>query len=41
MLINEEIKAKEVRVVGEEGESLGIMSSEAALELAYDKGYDY
>ena len=40
MLINEEIKVKEVRVVGEEGESLGIMSSDAALELAYDKGYD-
>ena len=40
MLINEEIKAKEVRVVGEDGESLGIMSSDAALELAYDKGYD-
>ena len=40
LLINEEIKAKEVRVVGEDGESLGIMSSDAALELAYDKGYD-
>ena len=40
MLINEEIKAKEVRVVGEDGESLGIMSPEAALEIAYDKGYD-
>ena len=40
MLINEEIKAKEVRVVCEDGESLGIMSSDAALELAYDKGYD-
>ena len=38
-MINEEIKAKEVRVVGEDGESLGIMSSDAALELAYDKGY--
>ena len=40
MLINEEIKAKEVRVVGEHGASLGIMSPEAALEIAYDKGYD-
>ena len=40
MLINEEIKAKEVRVVGVDGESLGIMSPEAALNIAYDKGYD-
>lgn len=39
-MINEEIKAKEVRVVGEDGESLGIMSPEAALNLAYDQGYD-
>ena len=38
--INEEIKAKEVRVIGETGEQLGIMSSEKALELAYDRGYD-
>ncbi len=40
LLINEEIKAKEVRVVGEDGVALGIMSPEAALEIAYDKGYD-
>ena len=40
LLINEEIKAKEVRVVGEDGAALGIMSPEAALEIAYDKGYD-
>ena len=39
-LINEEIREKEVRVIGEEGEAIGIMSSDDALRLAYDKGYD-
>ena len=39
-MINEEIKVKEVRVVGVEGEAIGIMSSDDALKLAYDKGYD-
>ena len=40
MLINEDIKAKEVRVIGENGEPIGIMSSDAALKIAYDQGYD-
>ena len=40
MLVNEEIKLKEVRVIGVEGEAIGIMSSDDALRLAYDKGYD-
>ena len=40
MLVNEEIKLKEVRVIGVEGEAIGIMSSEAALELAEREGYD-
>ena len=40
LLINEEIKLKEVRVVGEDGEAVGIMSSDAALKMAYDQGYD-
>ena len=40
MMINEEIKFKEVRVVGVDGEAVGIMSSDAALKLAYDQGYD-
>lgn len=40
MTINEEIKLKEVRVVGADGEAIGIMSSDAALKLAYDQGYD-
>ena len=38
--INEEIKAKEVRVIGENGDQLGIMSSDKALAMAYDQGYD-
>lgn len=40
LLINEEIKAAEVRVIGADGEPIGIMSSDAALKLAYDQGYD-
>ena len=40
LMINEEIKFKEVRVVGPDGEAVGIMSSDAALKMAYDQGYD-
>lgn len=40
MTINEDIKAKEVRVVGPDGETLGVMPLEAALNAAYDQGYD-
>ena len=40
MTINEEINFKEVRVVGVDGEAIGIMSSDDAREMAYDKGYD-
>ncbi|MBO4220321.1 MAG: translation initiation factor IF-3 [Clostridia bacterium] len=39
-MINEQIKFKEVRVVGENGEQLGVMSSESALHKAYDAGLD-
>jgi len=39
-LINEEIKAKEVRVIGTEGDPIGVMSPEAALKIAYEQGYD-
>ena len=39
-MINEEIKAKEVRVIGTEGEPIGVMSPEAALKIAYEQGYD-
>ena len=40
MLVNEEIRIKEVRVIGIDGEAIGIMSSDDALSMAYDKGYD-
>ena len=40
MTINEDIKAKEVRVIGPEGETLGVMPIDAALNTAYDQGYD-
>ena len=40
MLINENIREKEVRVVGDDGESLGMMTSNAALKIAYDRGLD-
>lgn len=38
--INEDIRLASIRVVGADGEQLGIMSSNAALQLAYDKGLD-
>jgi len=38
--MNEDINAKEVRVIGETGEQLGIMSSDKALAIAYERGYD-
>ena len=40
MLINEDIREKEVLVIADDGEKLGIMSSNAALKLAYDRGLD-
>lgn len=40
LLINEQIKDKEVRVVGENGDQLGIMSSEQALKLAIQQDSD-
>ena len=39
-MLNEAIVAKEVRLIGPDGETLGIMSSQKALELAYDRGMD-
>ena len=38
--INEAIKEKQIRVIGPDGEQLGIMSSDDALSKAYDEGYD-
>ncbi len=40
LLINEQIRDKEVRVVGIDGEQLGIMSSEQALKMAMEKDCD-
>ena len=40
MMVNEEIDFAQVRVVGVDGEAIGIMSSEQALKMAYDQGYD-
>lgn len=39
-MINEEIREKEVRLVGSDGEQLGIMSSAEALEIADQKQLD-
>ena len=38
--INEEIRDKEVRVIGADGEQLGIMSSRDAFNLAQEKSLD-
>jgi translation initiation factor IF-3 len=38
--INEEIRDKEVRLIGENGEQLGIVSSREALRLADESGLD-
>ena len=38
--INEQIDAKEVRLIGANGEQLGIMSTDQALRMAYNDGYD-
>lgn len=40
LMINEQIKDKEVRVVGEDGEQLGIMSAREALKLAQEAELD-
>ncbi|MCH5255363.1 MAG: translation initiation factor IF-3, partial [Lachnospiraceae bacterium] len=40
LFINEQIRDKEVRVIGEDGEQLGIMSSKEALKLAEEAGVD-
>ena len=39
-MINEEIRDREVRVIGNDGEPIGIMSPTAALEIAYSKNLD-
>lgn len=39
-LINEEITAKEVRLIGSNGDQLGIMNTQKALQTAYSQGLD-
>lgn len=39
-MLNEQIRDKEVRVIGEEGEQLGIMSAKDALKLAKEASLD-
>lgn len=38
--INEDIRDKEVRLIGDDGEQLGIVSSKEALEIAVQRGLD-
>lgn len=38
--INREIRATELRVIGSEGENLGVISFDEALKIAQDKGLD-
>jgi len=38
--LNEEIRDKEIRVIGEDGAQLGIMSPASALNMAYEKDLD-
>ncbi len=40
MQINEQIHDSEIRVIGEDGAQLGLMSAEQALELADERGLD-
>ncbi len=39
-LINDDIRAKEVRLIGADGEQVGILPLSDAKEIAYDKGLD-
>ena len=39
-MINEQIRDKEVRVIGEDGEQLGIMSPKEAMKIAEEAGVD-
>ncbi len=39
-MLNEDITAKEVRLIGADGEMMGIMPTDKALNLAYDQGMD-
>ena len=38
--LNEDIRDKEIRVIGASGDQLGIMAPKTALDMAYDQGLD-
>lgn len=40
VLVNEQIRAREVRVIGEDGEQIGVLPIQEALEAAADRGVD-
>ena len=40
LMINEQIRDKEVRVIGEEGQQLGVMSPKDAMKLAREAEVD-
>jgi len=40
LMMNSQIRDKEIRLIGENGEQLGIMSSKEALQMAEDAGLD-
>ena len=40
LMINEEIRDREVRLIDEDGEQLGVMPTQKALELAEERGLD-
>ena len=38
--VNDDIRVKEVRVIGSDGEQIGILKTDEAREIAYEKGLD-
>jgi len=40
LLTNRRIRAKEVRLIGEDGEQLGVVPLQKALQIAYERGLD-
>jgi len=40
LLTNRRIRAREVRLIGEDGEQLGVVPLQKALQLAYERGLD-
>ena len=40
VIMNERIRAKEVRLIGKDGENIGIIDTSKALKMAYDEDLD-